>query len=405
MTSTITARAEDAAAERVQVGQELAERVRDIASLLREHAPRAERMCRPDDACVDALAGAGLFRMTVGRRFGGYELGVGEQFDAVAEIARHCPSTAWVTSIYMEAAYLLGLMSDQAQSDVYAKGPDAKVTAVVAPTGVAKHADGGFLVSGRWAFNSGSAHGNWALLALVVAPDDEDPYPALALLPYADLELVEDWDTSGLRGTGSNTVTASEAFVPEHRLMLFADILQGKALSQANSSSLLWRSHPAAFLFAGGLAVAVGLAKGALDEFSTRLPGRGITYSTYPSQQEAPITHLQFAGAHLRVEAAEFHARKAANIVDSAARSGTELSLSDRAQVRGEAGRSVELCMEAVDLLDGASGASSIMSAVPIQRYGRDMRALYRHALLHPPTNQELYGRVLLGLEPNSHFL
>lgn len=405
MTSTITTSAADQAADSARAGSELAERVRDLAPLLREHAPGTEDTCQPADACVAALTDAGLFKMTVAKRFGGNEICVSDQFDAMCEVARHCPSTAWVAAIYMEAAFLLGLMSDRAQQDVYADSPNVNVTSVISPTGSATPTDGGYTVSGRWAFNSGSIHGDWALLALVVNPGDGDRYPALVLLPYSDLDIARDWQTSGLRGTGSNTVSAADVFVPEHRLMLFSDVLQGTSLSEANSGALLWQCHPAAFLFAGGIAVSVGLAKGAIDEFTTRLPGRGITYTNYSSQLDAPITHLQFGGAHLRVEAAEFHGRRAGEIVDSAARCGTQLSMLDRAQVRGQAGRSVELCTEAVDLLDAASGASSIMRTVPIQRYGRDMRALYRHALYYPPTNQELYGRVLLGLEPNSHFL
>lgn len=405
MSSTITTQVGEQAAASAQAGRELAERIKELAPLLREHAPGTEETCKPSDTCINALTEAGLFRMTVAKRFGGLEICVGDQFDAVTEVARHCPSTAWVTAIYMEAAFLLGLMADQAQNDVYGSNPDAKVTAVIAPTGSAEPAGGGFTVSGRWGFNSGSVHGDWALLALIVDTGDGNPYPALALIPYSDLEIAYDWQTSGLRGTGSNSVTAKDAFVPEHRMMLFSDVLQGKSLSQENAGTLLWRSHCAALLFAGGIAVSVGLAKGALDEFTNRLPGRGITYSTYTSQLDAPLTHLQVAGADLRIEAAEFHGRRAADIVDSAARSGREISLHDRAHVRGEAGRSVELCAEAVDMLDAASGASSIMRTVPIQRYGRDMRALYRHALYYPPINQELYGRVLLGLEPNSHFL
>src|SRR6516165_3418756 len=208
MTSTLTTQVEDQAAASVQAGRELAERIRELAPLLREHAPGTEESCKPSDACIDALTEAGLFKMTVAKRFGGSEICVGDQFDAVTEVARHCPSTAWVTAIYMEAAFLLGLMSDQAQMDVYGSNPDAKVSSVIAPTGSAKPADGGFTVSGRWAFNSGSVHGDWALLALLVDAGDGNPYPALALIPYSDLEIAYDWETSGLRGTGSNSVTA-----------------------------------------------------------------------------------------------------------------------------------------------------------------------------------------------------
>jgi alkylation response protein AidB-like acyl-CoA dehydrogenase len=389
----------------VSAARDLAQRVKELVPLLHEHAAATDVECKPADVCIEALNDAGVFRMTAPRRFGGYELGVRDQFETVTTISSACPSSGWVTAIYMEGAFLVGLMCDEAQSDVYASGPDVRVTAVSAPTGKAVPADGGVTVTGRWAFNSGAHHGHWAALALMRTPESGDPYPALALLSYEDLTVLDDWDPSGLRGSGSNTVTAEGVFVPEHRLLPFADVLQGKMASQANADSALWRSAPGAFLFAAGLAVSVGVAQGALALFLERLPGRGITYSTYPSQLEAPITHLVMGGARLRLDGAEFHALRAADIVDDAAAGGRQLTTEERAAVRGHAGRTTELCKETVDLLVGSSGASSILRSVPIQRYGRDMQALFTHALLHPPTNQELYGRVLLGLEPNSHFL
>jgi alkylation response protein AidB-like acyl-CoA dehydrogenase len=390
---------------RASAARDLADRVKELVPLLRDHAAATDVECKPADACIGALNDAGVFRMTTPLRFGGYELSVRDQFETVSTISSACPSSGWVTAIYLEGAFLLGLMSDQAQADVYTNGPDVRVTAVSAPTGKAVPADRGVTVTGRWAFNSGAHHGHWAALALMRVPVSGDPHPALALLPYDDLTLLDDWDPSGLRGSGSNTVTADAVFVPEHRLLPLADVMQGKMASIANAQSTLWRSAPGAFLFAAGLAVSVGLAQGALELFLERLPGRGITYSTYPSQLDAPITHLVVAGARLRVDGAELHALRAADTVDDAAAEGRPLTIEERAAVRGHVGRTTELCKEAVDLLVGSSGASSILSSVPIQRYGRDMQALYTHALLHPPTNQELYGRVLLGLEPNSHFL
>jgi alkylation response protein AidB-like acyl-CoA dehydrogenase len=392
--------------ERAGQGESLLQRVRELAPLIQEHAAGREAECRPADAVIDALTMAGAFRMTTPARYGGYELTLRELFAVLSAISRHCPSTSWISSISMEAGFLLGLMDDRAQDDVWGANPDSRLTTMIAPTGGARPAaDGGVSVTGRWAFNSGSAHAHWALLACILVPTEGAPYPVLALMPYSELEIIHDWDTTGLRGSASNSLSATDVQVPAHRMLAFGEVLQGKTLSQANVGSRLFASHPAAFLFSGGIGVLSGLAWGALDQFMTRLPGRTITYSTYASQAEAAITHLRVAATRIRAEEAELLALRAADVVDAAAADGRTLSLDERAWVRGVAGRVTELCKESVDQLDEVSGASSIQRTVPIQRYARDMNALYKHALLHPPTNQELYGRVLLGLEPNSFFL
>jgi alkylation response protein AidB-like acyl-CoA dehydrogenase len=68
-------------------------------------------------------------------------------------------------------------------------------------------------------------------------------------------------------------------------------------------------------------------------------------------------------------------------------------------------GATCRLAKEAVDILAGASGGSSIYLDVPIQRFLRDIQAINLHALMHPNTNFELYGRVLCGLEPDTLYI
>jgi alkylation response protein AidB-like acyl-CoA dehydrogenase len=144
----------------------------------------------------------------------------------------------------------------------------------------------------------------------------------------------------------------------------------------------------------------LGIARGAFDAFFDRLPGRGIMYTTYADKSAAPITHLQVGEASLKIESASAHVQAAAAILDG--HRGASLTLQDRVKSRAHIGYATGLAREAVDLLFYASGASSIQTHVPIQRYQRDMQALANHAIMHAPTAIELYGRVLCGLEPNT---
>jgi alkylation response protein AidB-like acyl-CoA dehydrogenase len=146
----------------------------------------------------------------------------------------------------------------------------------------------------------------------------------------------------------------------------------------------------------------LGLAKAALTSFFQRLPGRGIAYTTYTRQAEAPITHVQVAEAAMKVDEAEFHALRAADMVDRKAASSEAWTLEERARVRMDTGMVARLAKEAIDILNTASGGSSIYSSVPIQRIARDIQAANMQGMIHPNTNLELYGRIRCGLEPNT---
>jgi alkylation response protein AidB-like acyl-CoA dehydrogenase len=150
-------------------------------------------------------------------------------------------------------------------------------------------------------------------------------------------------------------------------------------------------------------AAPVGIARGALDAFLERLPGRPITYTNYTNQAEAPVTHLTVGNAALTIDAAQAHAQQACRLIDQ--HRGGPLSIQARVKARAQIGHATKLAREAVDALFHASGASSIQNDVPIQRIQRDMQAIANHAFLLPATTTELYGRALCGLEPNTPFI
>jgi hypothetical protein len=147
------------------------------------------------------------------------------------------------------------------------------------------------------------------------------------------------------------------------------------------------------------------MAQAAMDVFLERLPGRLITYTHYIDQAQAPVTHLQVAEAAARTRSAELLARDLCHRLDEAAADGRDLTVAERAAIRGEVGHLVRECRVAVEILADASGASSIQRSVPIQRICRDVRALSIHAALNLTTNLEVSGRVLVGGEPQTPFL
>ena len=120
---------------------------------------------------IEALTDAGVFRMTVGKHFGGFESDLLTQYDVLSAISSACPSTGWVTTILTAMIWNTGMFPDEAQDEVFAD-PRVRVASVFAPGGQAVRRDGGVVVSGRWPFNTGCHHARWAILTALIEDAD-----------------------------------------------------------------------------------------------------------------------------------------------------------------------------------------------------------------------------------------
>jgi 3-hydroxy-9,10-secoandrosta-1,3,5(10)-triene-9,17-dione monooxygenase len=380
---------------------ELVRRASEIIPILQKHASWNEQHRRLHDEVLQALEQAGVFRLRMPKRYGGYECDASTLVEVLAEIGQGDGSAAWVAWVLASNTWLVGLLPDAVQDEVFAT-PDVRVSGTLSPTGKTERRDGGFVLNGQWHFHSGSLHSQWSVMAAMSTTPEGGLAPVAALVPTAALEVLDDWDTAGLRGTGSVSSIAREVFVPVERVISVISLLQGQSASQLNAGAPIYRTPMVPTIAAAASGAPLGLAKAAMTNFFQRLPGRGIAYTTYTKQAEAPITHLQVAEATMKIDEAEFHALRAASLVDSKAGNGEEWTLEERARVRMDAGMVARLSREAIDILNTASGGSSIYKSVPMQRIERDIQAANLQGMIHPNTNLELYGRIRCGLEPNT---
>lgn len=384
--------------------EEIVRRAVELAPVLRKNAAWSEENRRVHDETIEALAGAGMFRLRTPTRYGGYEAGARTLVEVATELGRADGSASWVTSVYWIPTWMAGLFPDEVQDEVFST-PDVRVCGTLSPTATAMPADGGVTVSGKWGFISGALHSQWQEIIAILVPSEGEPYPIMALVPLSDLLIVDDWDTWGLRGSGSVSTVAQDVFIPAKRVIPLPAVLQGQLASKRNANSPAYRAPLLPVASASSVGTAVGLAKAAMDAFLKRLPDRKITYTSYDSQRTAPITHLQVAEAAMRIDEAAFHARRLAALVDDKGADGTPWKLEERASARADLGAACQLAKQVADGLGVASGGSSVYRNMPIQRIRRDVDAINLHALMHPDTNAELYGRVLCGLEPNTLYI
>ncbi|MFD4505453.1 flavin-dependent monooxygenase [Streptomyces sp. NPDC058457] len=383
---------------------ELVERVRELRPLIRAHALRAEQRRRVTGEVVEALTGAGIHRMNVPRHYGGHQTSLRTQVDALSEVSAACGSAGFMALIQAGCAFIAALFPDEAQDEIFT-GPDVRVGGTLIPGSKAVAVDGGYVVSGNSPFATGCQDADWHLLTALADTGDGPPEMLWLAVPMADLKVLDDWDVSGLAGSGSNTVIAQDVHVPARRVLPIGPLLAGSFPSQRNSADPFYRM-PVLLLFCAWTAAnALGLARAALTEFGERIHQRGITYTFYERQHEAPVTHLQFAEASMKISSAELLAADFVALIESKAAGGEPYTTQERARIRAQCGYLVRMCKEAADLVGSASGASSLHREVPLQRIVRDLNALSLHSFVNPTANLELYGRVLSGLDAGTPFL
>ncbi|MEU7531097.1 acyl-CoA dehydrogenase family protein [Saccharothrix sp. NPDC042600] len=373
--------------------------LREFSPRLRENGLEAEQRGWLPDESIELMEKAGVFGASVPARFGGLDLGAADQCRVITEVSRACPSTGWTSMVYLSNTFAATLFPARVQEEIFTSG-SVRVTGVYSPTGALTPVEGGYRLNGRWRFNSGCRAAHWNV---VVAMLDGTADVLVAAVPLSDLEVVDDWDTTAAAGTGSCSTVASDVFVPAHRVIGFGEALNTAVPGRDDAPGRDYGLISLAVTQCA--AAAVGMAKGALELYLDRLPGRGIVYTKWSEQSETPLTQIQVAGADARIAAAQALVDTWAGRIQDAADANRQLTAEEKAEARAHGAFAIQLAKEAVEQLYDASGASVIGRNVPIQRFQRDLRAFSLHGLLLLTTNLEVHGRVLVGLDAGTPIL
>ena len=376
--------------------------VNTLVDRLRVRAPETERLRRMHPDNLRDLTEAGVFRLAMPTDVGGYQADEDIVAEVLAQISRGCPSTGWMCTIMLISNVIPALLADEAADEIYAT-TDLRITTTIAPTGQAVPVDGGYRVSGQWTWNTAGVHSNWFAPGCIV-PGEEDSGPRLVLMPTTEVKHQDNWRAAGMAGTATNIATVSDVFVPAARTILVKDLAEGRYPTRRYSYLPYFNRPFVLYINAGSAPALLGIARGAMDCFMQTLPTRGaITYTAWPKAAEAPLVHHQLAKAQYHLEAAEmFTSRLSALYRGVLERPPTIL---ERAQARAYIGHIASLSRACTNQLFEASSASHTLLTADIQRYFRDINVLHQHAAIQPNSGDEVYGRVLAGLDPNSEIV
>jgi 3-hydroxy-9,10-secoandrosta-1,3,5(10)-triene-9,17-dione monooxygenase len=173
----------------------MVQRARDLVPVLKERAARQARHDRLLPETIADMQQAGFFQMLQPRAHGGYELTPIESFEVTSILAESDPSVGWVLGVIGIHHFHLGFFDERAQSDVWSSDTTTLISSPYAPQ-TARRVDGGYRLSGRWSFSSGSDYCDWALLgANIEGEPTPGPGPVgshVLLLPREDYEIIHN---------------------------------------------------------------------------------------------------------------------------------------------------------------------------------------------------------------------
>ncbi|MGH1491215.1 MAG: acyl-CoA dehydrogenase family protein [Acidimicrobiales bacterium] len=368
----------------------LLDAVESVRAVVLAGVEQAEEKYTLPPASFDALYEAGLFWLKLPTVLGGAEADPLIQIEVIAALAEIDASAAWSVMIGSQSTGLpAAWLPDDALGVVFGDGRTPVAAGSLMPSGTAERVDGGYRVSGRWAFASGIEHCEWvnATVRFDDQPDGGLPSFRRVVVPTADVEIHHNWDAVGLKGSGSCDFSIDDLFVPESFSWGFTDPpRRGGPLYLLGLPGYVAYEHAA---------VALGIASGALNLVVERAAGkaRGFEGSVVGDR---PAFQRDLGRMDMQLRAVRAMTFEVFEEVWSGLGPGVGPEPHQQAMMRSAASLATEVGLDVVTRLFRYSGGEAVYASSDIQRRWRDLNTAGQHFLVSESA-YENHGKFLLG--------
>ncbi len=374
--------------ERLALRTDLLARVEGIADVIAANREASETGRTLAPAAVTALRESGLLRMKAPRVVGGAEAHPVTQMDVIEAVALIDPAASW--SMFISSAVAgsaLARLPDEGVAEVTSGGFPC-IAGTLRPAGSAEPVEGGYRVSGRWAWGSGMNHADF-FSALVLTGDSDQPVISV-IVPAAEVIAHDTWFPLGMRGTGSADFELSDVFVPNHRV---ADVSR----SAPRRGGSLFRLGMPGYVINEHGAFAYALAQAAIDEFVRMAVAKKRGYLMATSVADRAVVQRELSRAQRRTDACRLLMADTVEQLYAEAESDEGVSAETQAQGRAAATWCTDEAIEVVSSLFRYAGGGAVMSGSPFERLLRDLYTVQSH-LVVSDVAYEIDGQFLLGL-------
>lgn len=379
-------------------GNDALEKVRALLPDIAARDTASEAARHLDDATVEKMRASGLFGIIMPRDLGGSELGFADLVRVVSEVGTVSGSAAWILGVLAGHSWLINLFPEQAQAEIMSD-PTTLIGTVFRLGGEVIEHEGGYrLTGGNGRFCSGIDYANWVIIGNAVKKADGSMEPRFFVVPKTDIKIVDDWQTMGMRATGSRSIRIENTFIPAHRSCSLADMLAGNTPGSSVHGGAIYRmpfSDLAPFSIVGA---PLGMARGLVNRFAEEIGGR-LAGADPLEVAEQSATLARIAEVSAQIDAAHALVIADAEMIDRA-RDPSDISAIERARIPRNWAWAVQTARHAANRIFEVSGGSAIYDGSEIQRVFRDLNAGAQHFAFTWDRAMTSYGRAMAGLKP-----
>lgn len=375
--------------------ESVVDRVIALAPELKARGSEIEQARRLPPDLLQKLKDTGCPRLWISSSLNGLDVDLTTTMRVYEELGRADGSTAWSAMIFSTTPMTLSRLSPDVFNAIYSDPAVLTAGSIIPHPGVTE-VDGGYLANGRWSIASGTMEADWIIANAVLLDDgkpkiiDGAPQTRAVILPANEVNILDTWHVSGLKGTGSHDFILDNVFVPAER---------GCNMFQPPVIDTPQYRIPMFVTAAMSLSsIALGIAQGAIDEFrklavskQSKIDGARLV--------EDPAVQLELGLVETGVRAARALLYSDAELIWSRALAAEPLSPSEHLKVRASGHYATRLSLQAVDAVYALGGSSVLYESCSLQRSMRDIRGVTQHYGLSQNTAKSL-GAFLLDEQP-----
>jgi indole-3-acetate monooxygenase len=378
----------------LEIARALAPRIRARAVEI-----EAARQLPPD--LVAELAAARLFKVAVPEAEGGLGADILTTLRVIEEVARADGSTGWCLAMAVNTFRQSAQFTPEVRRKIFFSDPVGVSAGSANSRGRAVAVPGGYRVTGHWFFASGcmhsaSLHGACKVFdgeTPRVRPDGEQEVRVAYFYPKSQARIIDTWEVSGMRGTGSHDIEVEDLFVPDEHTFSALE-------RRARLTGPINRIHGFDLAGCGFCCVGLGVARAALDEF-VALAGVKVPRSSSELLRDRVLVQAQVGEAEALLRAGRALLFDVVGEMWQTVLGGGAVTERQRSDLRMAMTHAAQSAARATHMVCVAAGTTSIFARSPLERFARDAEVVTRHNQLQY-VNYEAVGRTALGLPSNS---
>jgi alkylation response protein AidB-like acyl-CoA dehydrogenase len=374
---------------------------RGLAPRIRERAAEIEAARRLPADLVMEIANARLFKVGLSKDEGGLGADIVTTLQVIEEVARADGSTGWCLAMGINTFRQSAQFTTEVRRKLFHRDPIGVSAGSANPRGRAVAVPGGYRVTGHWFFASGCMHSSLLHGACKVfdgdvprrRPNGDQEIRIAYFHPKSDARIIDTWNVSGMRGTGSHDIEVDNLFVPEEHTFSALDL-------RARVTGPMNRMHGFDLAGCGFCCVGLGVARAAIDEF-VELAQVKVPRSSSELLRDRAIVQAQVGEAEAVLRSGRAFLFDVVGQMWQTVLAGELVTERQRSDLRMAMTHAAQSAARATHMVCVAAGTTSIFASSPLERYARDAEVVTRHNQLQF-VNYEAVGRTILGLESNS---